>query len=100
MSQNPKKKSHARLASVINELKAMITARYPNAQFELVRATDEPESVHLVATVDVEDTDEILDLVIDRVLELNVEEGLPLHIIPVQPHERILAAMQPSNAHA
>ena len=100
MNQDQVNKLPPQMATAIRELRAMITARYPDALFEIARSTDEPKSIHLITTVDIEDTDSILDLVIERVLELNVEEGIPIHVIPVQPIERILAAVQPSGAHA
>lgn len=87
------------MESAISELKAMITARYPDAQFEVVPATDEPEGIHLIATVD-DDTDAVLDLVIDRVIDFIVEEGIPVHVIPSQPLERVLASMRLTTARA
>jgi len=50
-------------------------------------------SVHLEATFDVDDPETILDLVIDRVLELQVDERLPIHVIPLRCPERIAAPM-------
>ncbi|MFN8556134.1 MAG: hypothetical protein U0531_01850 [Dehalococcoidia bacterium] len=35
----------------------------------------------LIVTVDVDDTDAVLDT-IDRVLELQLDDGLPVHVIP------------------
>jgi hypothetical protein len=32
--------------------------------------------------------------VIDRVMELQVEEGLPIHVIPLRPIARVLALRQ------
>ncbi len=73
-----------RLMPAIEELKARIRAKYPTATFRVgVRA--EP-AFHLYVTVDLEDDEELIDLVIDRVLELQVEEDIPLHVIPLRPH--------------
>jgi hypothetical protein len=55
---------------------------------------DDPASIHLITTVDVDDPDEVGDLVIDRVVELQVEERIPLHVIPVRPVERVLAELK------
>jgi hypothetical protein len=82
----------ARIQSVSTELRETIQRTYPSATFEVTRSTDEPENVHLTAIVDVDDTDEVLDLVIDRVVELQVEERIPVHVIPIRTPERILAA--------
>ncbi len=73
-----------RVASVVSELQAIIRARYPSALFAVSREED-PEGIYLTATVDVEDTDVIVDLVIDRLLAIQIEESLPVYVIPVRP---------------
>jgi len=78
----------------LEELQGLIQKRYPTATFAVSRGKDDPESIHLVTTVDVEDTDAVLDVVIDRVLQLQIEAGLPVHVIPVRPIERVLALRQ------
>jgi hypothetical protein len=80
-----------RMQAAIAEFKAMITATYPTATFALGRGEDEPEAVHLTATVDVDDPDEVVDLVIERMLTLQIEEGVPIHVIPVRTPERVAA---------
>jgi hypothetical protein len=87
-----------RLQSAIEELRGLILRRYPDATFSLSRGHDDPEIIHLNATVDVEDLDEIIDLVIERELELQVEQGLPIHVIPTRPLERVLAMRQAAAA--
>lgn len=77
-----------RMEQALAELKDMVRRRYPAATFEVAPGQDEADAVHLIATVDVEDPDEVLDVVIDRVLELQIEEGLPVHLIPIRPLER------------
>jgi len=83
-----------RLAPALDELRAMIKVRYPQATFELSRGTDDPAAVHLIAVVDVVDTDEVVDLVIDRMMELQIEEGLPIFVIPTRPVERALETLR------
>jgi hypothetical protein len=85
----------ARMQSALTDLRETIQRKYPSATFEVTRSTDEPENVHLAAIVDVDDTDEVLDLVIDRVVELQVEERIPVHVIPLRTPERILSARRP-----
>jgi hypothetical protein len=46
---------------------------------------DEPFGVYITAIVDVEDTDEVSDLYIHRLVEMQVEEDLPVHILTVRP---------------
>ncbi|MCX6024627.1 MAG: hypothetical protein NTZ05_23425 [Chloroflexi bacterium] len=62
----------------------MIVSQYPTAVFHVTEAPDEPDSIDLLAFVECEDTDEVMDLVIDRLIEMTVEERLPIHVIPLQ----------------
>jgi len=50
--------------------------------------------VYLDATVDVVDTDEVMDVVVDRLLAMQVEEDLPVYVIALRPVERVLEAMR------
>ena len=47
-----------------------------------------------MATVDVPDKGEGFDLVVDRMMELQIEEELPLFVIPVRPRERVLQMLR------
>jgi hypothetical protein len=78
-----------RVEPVIAELRQQVTGRYPDARFEVFEGED-PRGTYLRAVVDVEDTDEVVDLVIDRLLELQVEERLPLYFVASRPPERHL----------
>lgn len=80
-----------RTQRAVAELEDTIRERYPTAAFELSPSPDDPRSIHLTAIVDVDDPDEVGDLVLDRVVDLNVEEGIPVHVIPVRTPERIAA---------
>lgn len=84
----------SRMQSALDELRGLIRARYPQARFSVARGHDEPENVHLITTVDLEDADEVLDLVIDRLVELQVEERIPVHVIPVRPVRRVLETLR------
>jgi hypothetical protein len=72
----------------IGELKEMILERYPDATFELDVGSD-PEYIYLLAVVDTEH-DDVMDLVGDRVLEMDVEEDLPILVMPERPAEQAL----------
>lgn len=85
---NAEPKLSPRTQQAIEELKQLITARYPQATFSVVSLVADPPPIHLYATVDVEDTDEVLDLVIDRLLDLQIDEDIPLHVIPLRTPER------------
>src|ERR671932_2549581 len=87
-------KLRPRMQRAIAELKGLVQERYPDATFRVARSPEDPRSIHLVTTVDVPDTTEVVDAVIDRVLELQLQEKLPIHVIPVQPRERVLAMLK------
>ncbi|MBV9281181.1 MAG: hypothetical protein JOZ41_13955 [Chloroflexi bacterium] len=75
-------------------LKETITRTYPQATFAISRLEGEDEGIYLTATVDVDDADAVLDLVIDRLLQLQIEEGLPIYVVPIRPLARVLADME------
>ena len=80
-----------RMEAAVAELQALIGQRYPDATFSLSHPEDEPTSVELTAVVDVDDPDEVLDLVIDRVVQLQVDEQLPIHVVPIRTPARVAA---------
>lgn len=80
-----------RLERAVAELSERIKAEYPTTSFAVQQGIDDPVETWLVATVDVEDPDEIIDLVVDRLLELQIDEEMPLHVLPVHTPERIAA---------
>lgn len=80
--------------SVVEELQNLILQRYPEATFELRRGPDDPEAIQLIATVDLDDPDAVLDLVIDRMMELQIEHETPVFVIPMRTPERIRAVRQ------
>ena len=64
MTLIPHTPGDSRIAAAIAELTALVRGRYPAATFT-VTDEDDPEGTYLTATVDVADTDEVIDLVID-----------------------------------
>lgn len=78
----------------VEELQRTITARFPTAVFE-VGPGEDPEGVYLTAAVDVEDLTNVFDVVADRLVDMQVEEGLPLYVVPVRPLERALKEIRP-----
>jgi hypothetical protein len=94
MSEEKTQSLDTRTQAALRELQGILTQHYPEATFHVTRSQDDPESIHLVTTVDVEDTDAVLDVVIERVLKLQVEAGLAVHVIPVRPIARVLALRQ------
>ncbi len=82
------------------ELQGMIAAGYPGTQFSVFRG-DDPDGWYLRAVVDVDDPDEVTDLVLDRLVDLQLDQGLPIHIIPIRTPERLatLRARQVAERH-
>jgi hypothetical protein len=79
-----------RLDAAVAELQGMTLSRYPEASFDVAPGTD-PDGLYVTATVDVEDTDEVFDLIVGRLLDMQVDEGLPVYVLPVRPVERVVA---------
>ena len=83
-----------RVGLAVTELQNCILEQWPDATFRVGRGADDPIMVHLWATVDVEDTDIVVDSVIDRLVQLHMDEGIPIAVIPVRPLARVLANRQ------
>jgi hypothetical protein len=77
-----------RISTALGELRERIQQRYPDATF-VVEEGEDPEGVYLIPTVDAEDTDEVLDVVMDRLLDLQIGEGLPVYVMPALPLARV-----------
>jgi hypothetical protein len=86
-----------RMDEAVHELKGLITARFPQATF-VVEAGFDPEGIYLVTTVDIDDTDDVIAVVGDRLVELQVDEGLPVYVTPLRPIERVVAELQKREA--
>jgi len=66
----------------ITEVQAHIMAVYPDATFRLVEGED-PIGLYLDAYTNAEDTFAVLDLVSDWLVDLSVNAGVHLHVIPL-----------------
>ena len=73
-----------RMQAAVVELQALIHRSYPTATFQVVHGED-PEGTYVLATVDVEDTEAVIDVYIDRLLELQIDAGLAVYVVPVRP---------------
>lgn len=91
--QNPREFDE-RTHHAITELQDTISQKYPGAAFQIGRAEEDPNSIHLTAVVDVDDPDEVGDLVLDRILEFQVDDGIPIHVIPIRTPDRVVAELQ------
>lgn len=77
-----------RMQQAIAELEALILQVYPGATFTLARDPEDCEVILLKPMVDVDDRDPVMDLIIDRLVELQTEEDLPLDVMIVRPKAR------------
>ena len=71
-----------RIQAAVAELEHLIAERYPDARFHVAPGPEDPREVHLVATVDLDDPDEVLDVVLERMLQFQLEEELPVYVSP------------------
>src|SRR5947209_16488883 len=83
-----------RMQAAVDELKGLLRELYPDATFQVLRSPEDSRSVFLWTTVDVPDTTEVVDAVLDRVLQFQIEQHLPIHVIPVQPTRRARRELQ------
>lgn len=88
-----------RAQAAIDELKALISAKFPEATFT-VNAGHDPAGIYLKAIVDIDDTDDVVALYIDRLVDIQVHEGIPVYVVPLQPIKRVIAEMKRQKAEA
>ena len=100
MNQKQLQTDNPHISQALNELADLVRRRYPEATFQVTQAEDDPSIVHLLTRVDVEDTEEVADLVMARMIRMHVDEGLPVYVIPLRTTgaDRCLAASTQSPA--
>ncbi len=81
------------VTAAIEELKGLIAAQYPDATFESYEG-DDPAGIYLCATVDIEDSSDALTPALDKLYDLEVEQGLPIYVVTSQPMTRIAAQLK------
>ena len=86
-----------RMEEAVHELKSLITERFPQVDFVVEEGFD-PKGTYLVTTVDIADTDEVIDVVGDRLVELQVDEGLAVYVTPLRPIKRVVAQLREQEA--
>lgn len=80
-----------RIQAALSELQQLIAERYPTATFTDY-VGEEPIGFYLRVTVDLDDTDEVWELIVDRLVDIRVEDGLPIYVELHQTREREEAA--------
>ncbi len=77
-----------RIQAALAEMQEMIKAAYPTTTFQIYRGED-PEGVYLRAIVDVDDTNDVMDVFMDRLVDIQIEERLPVYVVPAHTPERV-----------
>jgi len=85
------------MTEAVRELQGLISASFPQATFVVEEGSD-PEGVYVVTTVDIPDTDEVIEAIGDRLVALQVDEGLPVYVTPLRPVERVVAQLREREA--
>src|SRR5690348_10948415 len=81
-----------RLEAAVEDLQALIAQHYPTGRFS-VGVGEDPPGTCVTAIVNVADPDAVVDVFIERLLELQIEAGLPLYVVPVRHPERVTEAI-------
>lgn len=82
----------SRMEEAIVEMKTLISKHYPTTTF-FVYEWDDPEGIFLSAVVDTEDLEVVTDLFLSRMVDLQVDEGLPLFVVPERTPEKLAALL-------
>jgi hypothetical protein len=78
----PKKSWDERTQQAIDEVQDVIKAAFPEAEFQ-VHHGDDPAGIYIDAYTKAENGFDVLDLIGDRLVDLCVEEGLGIHVVPL-----------------
>ena len=94
MSPEREPRLSPRMQRAVEELKGLVQHHYPEATFHVTRDPEERRSIDILTTVDVDDRQVVTDIVRERVLELQLHEHLPVHVIPLHTPERARALLE------
>ena len=82
-----------RAQAALDEIRSLIASRFPQATFEVQKGY-EPAGIYLVAVVDVEDLDEVRDVFMSRLVDMQVDDRIPIYVRVRRPFERTWARFQ------
>jgi hypothetical protein len=97
MKIDPSPDLDPKMHTALEELAAMISQHYPDATYRVSCGEDDPTIVQLVAVLDIDDTEPVLDVVMDRLLELH-DEDLLVFVVIERPLERTIAMREAARA--
>lgn len=68
----------------VEELQNRILQRFPDATFRTYHRYEPVEGIYIDVYVDTDNGFEVLDLVNDRAVDILIETGIPIYVIPLQ----------------
>lgn len=71
------------MRAYVEEIQGMIRARFPDATFAVYGGED-PPGIYIDVVADVDDEYDILDLVSDRQVDILLENGRGLYVVPLR----------------
>jgi hypothetical protein len=77
-----KKRWDERKQRAIDEIQTTIKTTFPEAEFRVHHGED-PEGIYIDVYTKTDDGFAVLDLVSDRLVDLNVEERLGIYVVPL-----------------
>jgi hypothetical protein len=84
----PADEKDPRIQAAVKELSALLLSRFPSASLNVVHRGD-PNGIYIIATVDIDDPDEVIEAVLPRMVDMQADEGLPVYVVPEWPLHRI-----------
>lgn len=91
--------TNPRMKAAVEELQGLIRAHFPSTTFT-VGEDEGSDSVYMRAIVDVDDTDEVTEVFLDRLVDLQVDDGLSICVVPARTPERIAAHWREQDSHS
>ncbi|MHB8574645.1 MAG: hypothetical protein ACYDCQ_04875 [Dehalococcoidia bacterium] len=70
--------NESQMRAAIRELKQLVRARFPDANFGVTIGED-PFGVYLTVYLDIDDSDKVMDIMIDKLLEIQVDRQLSIY---------------------
>jgi uncharacterized protein (DUF433 family) len=88
-----------RAQAALDELQALIAARFPQATFTVEKGY-EPAGIYLEATVDIDDIGDVVAVFINRLVDIQVDDGIPVYVNVQRPIERVRATFREQQSRA
>lgn len=86
--------SDSAIQRAAESLQKLIRARFPTASFTVARGED-PEGTYVYVIVDTDDLTTVLEPVADQLFTFQVEQDLPIYVVPRRPLLRTVWDIKP-----